>query len=212
MNRIKLLPDDTIRKIAAGEVINRPASVVKELIENSLDAGSQKIIVELKEGGKNLIKIIDDGIGMSRDDVRLSVHEHATSKLNSIDGLESLTTYGFRGEALASISAVSRMKIETNDDDSNTGTSLSAEAGEIKEIKEIARAKGTTISVQTLFYNLPVRRGFLKSDSYELKLITETISAYAIAYPNIHFTLSSDGKELLMLPKADSFKERLKIF
>jgi DNA mismatch repair protein MutL len=212
MNRIKLLPDDTIRKIAAGEVINRPASVVKELIENSIDAGSQKIIIELKEGGKNLIKIIDDGFGMSRDDARLSVHEHATSKLNSIDGLESLTTYGFRGEALASISAVSRMKIETNDDDSNTGTSLSMEVGEIKEIKEIARAKGTTISVQTLFYNLPVRRGFLKSDSYELKLITETISAYAIAYPNIHFTLSSDGKELLMLPKADSFKERLKVF
>ncbi|MCX8015490.1 MAG: DNA mismatch repair endonuclease MutL, partial [candidate division WOR-3 bacterium] len=180
MSRIQVLPEETIRKIAAGEVVNRPASVVKELIENSIDAKSEKIVIELKEGGKNLIKIIDDGIGMTRDDVRLAVHRYATSKLKTIDDLNSLMTYGFRGEALASIGAVSRMKIETNTDDKSTGTSLLVEAGEIKEIKEIARARGTTVSVQTLFFNLPVRRGFLKSDSYELKLIFETVSAYAI--------------------------------
>lgn len=212
MNKVKLLAEETIRKIAAGEVINRPASVVKELIENSIDAQSQKIIIELKEGGKNLIKIIDDGVGMSRDDVRLAIHRYATSKLSSIDDLNTLTSYGFRGEALASISAVSRLKIETNTDDKSVGTFLSVEACEITEIKEIARARGTTISVQTLFYNLPVRRGFLKSDSYESKLIIETISAYAIAYPTISFILTSDGKEILNLPKADSVKERLKLF
>lgn len=212
MNKIKLLAEDTIRKIAAGEVINRPSSVVKELIENAIDASSQKITIELKEGGKNLIKIIDDGIGMSREDVRLAVHRYATSKLSVIDDLNSLKSYGFRGEALASISAVSRMKIETNNDEKSVGTFLSLEAGEITEIKENARARGTTISVQTLFYNLPVRRGFLKSDSYELKLIIETISAYAIAYPSIHFILFSDGKEILTLPKTDTTRERLKVF
>ncbi|MEO0077300.1 MAG: DNA mismatch repair endonuclease MutL, partial [candidate division WOR-3 bacterium] len=204
MNRIQILPEETIRKIAAGEVVNRPASVVKELIENSIDAQSEKIVIELKEGGKNLIKIIDDGIGMTRDDVRLAVHRYATSKLKAIDDLNSLMTYGFRGEALASIGAVSRMKIETNIDDKLAGTSILVEAGEIKEIKEIARARGTTVTVQTLFFNLPVRRGFLKSDSYELKLILETISAYAIAYPKIQFVLNADGKELLNLPKTDS--------
>jgi DNA mismatch repair protein MutL len=212
MNKIKLLAEDTIRQIAAGEVINRPASVVKELIENSIDAQSQKIIIELKEGGKNIIKIIDDGIGMSRDDVRLAVHRYATSKLAVIDDLNALKTYGFRGEALASIGAVSRLKIETNTDDKSIGTYLAVEGGEIIEIKETARAPGTTISAQTLFYNLPVRRGFLKSDSYELKLIMETMSAYAIAYPNIHFSLTSDGKDILTLPKTESTKERLKIF
>lgn len=212
MSNIKLLAEDTVRKIAAGEVINRPASAVKELIENSIDAQASKITIELKEGGKNLIKIIDDGIGMSRDDVRLAVHRYATSKLATIDDLDNLVTYGFRGEALASISAVSRMKIETNTDDKSVGTFLEVDAGEIKEIKETARARGTTISVQTLFYNLPVRRGFLKSDSYELKLIIETITSYAIVHPQISFILINDGKEILNLPRTESTKERLKIF
>ncbi|MEO0091094.1 MAG: DNA mismatch repair endonuclease MutL [candidate division WOR-3 bacterium] len=212
MSKVKILPEETVRKIAAGEVINRPASVVKELIENSIDAQSQKITIELKEGGKNVIKVIDDGVGMSRDDVRLAIQRHATSKLATIDDLKSLKTYGFRGEALASIAAVSRLKIETNTDEKSTGTFLFAEAGNITEIKEIARAKGTTITVQTLFYNLPVRRGFLKSDSYELKLIIETLRAYALIYPEITFSLYNDGKEILILPKVSSIKERLKLF
>lgn len=212
MNRIKLLPEETIRKIAAGEVINRPASVVKELIENSLDAQSQKITIELRQGGKNLIKIIDDGIGMSRDDVRLAIQRHATSKLSRIEDLNNLSSYGFRGEALASIAAVSRLKIETNYDDHMPATAIYVEEGQIKEIKEISRARGTTVSVQSLFYNLPVRRNFLKSDSYESKLIIETISAYAIAYPQIHFIVIADGKEILNLPKCESIKERLKYF
>ncbi|MEO0092730.1 MAG: DNA mismatch repair endonuclease MutL [candidate division WOR-3 bacterium] len=211
MGRIKLLAEETIRKIAAGEVITRPASVVKELIENSIDANSTTITIEIRQGGKDLIRVIDDGIGMDREDLCLAVNRHATSKLNTIDDLLQLKTMGFRGEALAAIAAVARMKIETNTDSALTGNFLEVHSGVIKEIKEIARAKGTTVSVESLFYNLPVRRGFLKSENYELKLIIETIKSYAIAYPGIHFIVRSDGKELLVLPKANSVKERLEL-
>ncbi|MEO0072077.1 MAG: DNA mismatch repair endonuclease MutL [candidate division WOR-3 bacterium] len=213
MAKIKVLQEDVVRKIAAGEVIIRPVSVVKELIENSLDAHAQKISVELKNGGKDLIKVIDDGEGMSREDVRLAISRHATSKITSIDDLLKLRTYGFRGEALASIAAVSRLKIETNDNDVySTGTYILVEGGEIKEIKEISRTRGTTVTVETLFYNLPVRRNFLKSDSYELKLIVELVAVYTIAHPQLHFTLISDGKELFTLPRVQTYKDRLKYF
>jgi DNA mismatch repair protein MutL len=212
MAKIKILSEETIRKIAAGEVIARPASVVKELVENSVDANSTKITIEIRQGGKDLIRVVDDGIGMDREDLRLSVSQHATSKLDSIDDLLQLKTMGFRGEALASIAAVSRLKIETNTDSKQTGNFLEVHGGITKEIKEIARARGTTISVESLFYNLPVRRGFLKSDSYELKLIIETIKSYSIAYPEIHFSIRSDGKELMVIPKSNSIKERLEIF
>lgn len=212
MGRIKLLSEETIRKIAAGEVIARPCSVVKELIENSIDANSTKITIELRQGGKDLIKVIDDGVGMEREDLRLAVSRHATSKIETIDDLSQLKTMGFRGEALASIAAVSRLKIETNTDTVLTGNYLEVEGGVIKEIKEIGRARGTTVSVISLFYNLPVRRGFLKSDSYELKLILETIKSYAIAYPSIHFVVRSEGRELLVAPKSNSIKERLGLF
>lgn len=212
MAKIKLLSEETIRKIAAGEVIARPCSVVKELLENSIDANSTKLIIEIRKGGKDLIRVIDDGIGMDRDDLRLAVSRYATSKLNTIDDLLQLKTMGFRGEALASMAAVSRLKIETNTDSTQTGNCLEVEGGIIKEIKEIARTHGTTVSVESLFYNLPVRRGFLKSDTYELKLILETIKSYAIAYPTIHFLLRSDGKELLVIPKSNSIKERLELF
>jgi DNA mismatch repair protein MutL len=212
MGSIKLLSEATIRKIAAGEVIARPSSVVKELIENSIDAQSTKITIEIQKGGKDLIRVIDDGIGMDRADIRLAVSRHATSKINTIDDLTQLKTMGFRGEALASIAAVSRLKIETNTDTALIGNYLKVEGGIIKEIGEVARAKGTTISVESLFYNLPVRRGFLKSDNYELRLIIETVKSYALAYPSIHFVLRSEGKELLVCPKANSVKERLGLF
>ncbi|MCS7258580.1 MAG: DNA mismatch repair endonuclease MutL [candidate division WOR-3 bacterium] len=212
MSKIKILQDEVVRKIAAGEVIIRPVSVVKELIENSLDAQAQKILIELKGGGKDLIKVIDDGEGMSREDVRLAIARHATSKITSVDDLLKIRTYGFRGEALASIAAVSRLKIESNNDERFAGTYIFVEGGEIKEIKEISRARGTTVTVETLFFNLPVRRAFLKSDSYELKLIVELITIFAIAYPQLHFTLISEGKELFTLPKTQSYKDRLKLF
>jgi DNA mismatch repair protein MutL len=212
MPKIKYLPEETIKKIAAGEVIARPLSVVKELIENSLDAAAKKITVELKAGGKDLIKVIDDGEGMSRDDIRLAIARHTTSKIASIEDLTKIRTYGFRGEALASIAAVSRMRIESNNDERSAGTYLFVEAGEIKEIKEIARMRGTTIVVETLFFNLPVRRSFLKSPNYELKLIIEAVIAYALAYPECHFELLNDQKEIFSLPKVNSYKDRLSVF
>ena len=212
MPRIELLKDSTVRKIAAGEVIVRPSSVVKELLENSLDAGAKRITIEVRRGGKDLIRVIDNGCGMEREDVPLSIHRYATSKLKDIEDLNSLSYLGFRGEALASIASVSKLKIITNTDDSKSATLLEAEEGKIKEIRECARPRGTTVEVNALFYNLPVRRGFLKSPNYELRLIIETIKSYGIAYPEVSFTLISEGEEILLLPEAGSIKERLQVF
>ncbi len=207
--RIKELSPETVKKIAAGEVILRPASAVKELVENAIDAGAKRIEIELRGGGKNLIKVVDDGCGMSREDCLLSLSRYTTSKITTINDLNSLRTFGFRGEALAAMAAVSKLRIETNDRENSPGTSLSADAGEIKEVKEIARRRGTTIFLSELFYNLPVRRGFLKSENYELRLIIDVIRNYAIAFPDIFFSLKNDDKLLFTLPHANSVKERL---
>jgi DNA mismatch repair protein MutL len=212
MPRVKLLPEDTSRKLAAGEVIVRPASVVKELLENSLDAGARRITVELKDGGRTLIRISDDGCGMSREDLCLAIHRHSTSKLNDIEDLRHLTSYGFRGEALASIAAVSRLRVESAAADAPVGTFIQVEGSEIKEIGDTARAKGTSVSVNQLFYNLPVRRGFLKSDSYEVKLVLETVKQYALVFPDVHFALRSNGEEQLLLPPAAMLRDRLGLF
>ncbi len=209
MGRIKSLPKETIKKIAAGEVILRPASVVKELIENSLDAEAKKITVELRGGGRDLIRVIDDGVGMSRTDCRLSISRYATSKLSSIAELSSLKTFGFRGEALAAVASVSKLKIETNDQPNSLGTFLYAEGGEIKEIREVARSVGTTVSVNSLFYNLPVRRGFLKSANYELRLIMEVMKNYALIFPEVTFSLKNEDEVVFIWPKANGIKERL---
>ncbi|OYD15877.1 hypothetical protein CH330_04280 [candidate division WOR-3 bacterium JGI_Cruoil_03_51_56] len=210
MNPIKLLPEETVRRIAAGEVITRPTAAVKELIENSLDAGATEIKIEVKAGGKNLIKVNDNGSGMERDDVRLAVARHATSKLDGIEDLKSLRSYGFRGEALASIAAVSRLTIETNVNDAEPGTRLEVDGGDIREIAETAYPRGTTVTARTLFFNLPARRSFLKSDNYELKLVVETVKGYAAAYPEIVFELISNGRTLFCLPKCEGMKKRLK--
>ncbi|MEO0099900.1 MAG: DNA mismatch repair endonuclease MutL [candidate division WOR-3 bacterium] len=207
--KIKPLPPDTIKKIAAGEVILRPASVVKELIENSLDAQAKRVEVELRAGGKNLIKVMDDGIGMSRDDCLLCLARYTTSKIRDISDLNALKTFGFRGEALAAIAAVAKLKIETNDQVNSLGTLLFAEGGEIKEVKAIARKVGTTISVSELFFNLPVRKAFLKSENYELRLIVEVIKNYALAFPEVFFSLKNDDKLLFTLPAVNGVKERL---
>lgn len=212
MPRIEILEDSTVRKIAAGEVIARPASVVKELLENSLDAGAKRITVEVRKGGRDLIRVMDNGCGMEKDDVPLSIHRYATSKLKNIEDLRTLKSLGFRGEALSSIASVSKLKIISNTDDSKPATMLEAEAGMIREVKECARPKGTTVEVNALFYNLPVRRGFLKSPSYELKFIIETIKSYGLTYPEVFFTLISDNEEILLLPEAGSIKERLQVF
>ena len=212
MNRVRLLPEDTSRKLAAGEVIVRPASAVKELVENSLDAGATRILVELKSGGRDLIRISDDGSGMERDDLRLAVHRHATSKLTEIDDLKKLQTFGFRGEALASVAAISRLRIETRAEAGPVGTFVQVEAGEVKEVGDVARARGTTVTVTTLFYNLPVRRGFLKSDKYETKLVLEVVKQYALMFTEVHFSLRADGEEVLLVPKSGTLRDRIGLF
>lgn len=206
---VRLLAADTVQRIAAGEVIVRPAAVVKELVENALDAGANCVKVELREGGKNLIRVSDDGTGMSRDDVRLAVCHHATSKIESVDDLRRITSFGFRGEALASIAAVSSLVIETNTDPDRPGTRLEVEGGEVRDVREIARCRGTTVSVRALFHNLPVRRSFLKSDSYEMRLVLETVRAYAIAFPGVAFELTANGRPVLTLAAAEAIRERL---
>uniref|UniRef100_A0A7C4CCG3 DNA mismatch repair protein MutL n=1 Tax=candidate division WOR-3 bacterium TaxID=2052148 RepID=A0A7C4CCG3_UNCW3 len=206
---VRILPADTVRRIAAGEVIVRPAAVVKELIENALDAGAGSVKVELREGGRNLIRVTDDGTGMGREDVRLAVCHHATSKIDSIEDLRRVTSFGFRGEALASIAAVTRMVIETNTNPENPGTRLEIDGGEVRELREIARSRGTTVSAMALFYNLPVRRSFLKSDSYEFRLVLETVRAYAMAFPGVAFEVVANGQSVLTLSAAESVRERL---
>lgn len=206
---VRLLPEDTVRRIAAGEVITRPAAVVKELVENSLDAGASNVRVEVRDGGKNLIRVVDDGCGMTRDDLRLAVSRYATSKIDSIDDLRTVRTYGFRGEALAAIAAVSRLTIVASVDAEQPGTELVSEGGNILELREAGRSRGTTVTCRTLFYNLPVRQAFLKSGSYELKLIVDTLRGYATVVPEVAFELIADGRTLMSLPAVSTVRERL---
>ena len=172
MGNIVLLDDLTINKIAAGEVIERPANVVKELVENSIDAGATKIVVEVKNGGKTLVKIVDNGKGISANDIPLSLERHATSKIRRIEDLEHTYSMGFRGEALASIASISELTMLTRTAEEN-GTKIIAEAGEIIEVDEIGLPVGTTIMVEKLFFNTPVRYKFLKNDATEFRYIKD---------------------------------------
>ena len=193
MGNIVLLDDLTINKIAAGEVIERPANVVKELVENSIDAGSTKIIIEIKNGGKTLVKIVDNGKGISANDIPLSLERHATSKIRKIEDLEHTYSMGFRGEALASISSISELTMMTKTAEEN-GTKIIAEAGEIEEVEEIGIPVGTTIMVEKLFFNTPVRYKFLKNDATEFRYIKEWVQKTALVNSDIAFKLINDGK------------------
>ena len=193
MGNIVLLDDLTINKIAAGEVIERPANVVKELVENSIDAGATKIVVEVKNGGKTLVKIVDNGKGISANDIPLSLERHATSKIRRIDDLEHTYSMGFRGEALASIASISELTMLTRTAEEN-GTKIIAEAGEIIEVDEIGLPVGTTIMVEKLFFNTPVRYKFLKNDATEFRYIKEWVQKTALVNSNIAFKLINDGK------------------
>src|SRR5688572_29970466 len=193
---IQLLPDSIANQIAAGEVVQRPASAVKELIENSIDADSTQIKLILKEAGKTLLQIIDNGKGMSETDARMSLERHATSKIRKAEDLFTLRTMGFRGEALASIAAVSQMEMRTRLEDQELGTCLVVEASEVKKQEPVACEKGTSISVKNLFYNIPARRNFLKSNPVELKHIIDEFQRLALANPEIHFSLIQ-GDELI---------------
>ena len=193
MGNIVLLDDLTINKIAAGEVIERPVNVIKELVENSIDAGATKIVVEVKNGGKTLVKIVDNGKGISANDIPLSLERHATSKIRRIEDLEHTYSMGFRGEALASIASISELTMLTRTAEEN-GTKIIAEAGEIIKVDEIGLPVGTTIMVKKLFFNTPVRYKFLKNDATEFRYIKEWVQKTALVNSNIAFKLINDGK------------------
>lgn len=200
---IKLLPDAIANQIAAGEVIQRPASVVKELLENALDAGSTRIQLILKDGGRQLIQVVDDGSGMSVTDARMSFERHATSKIRQADDLFRLRTMGFRGEALASVASVAQVELKTRRREDTLGTRLLIEASEVKVQEDCAATPGTSITVRNLFYNVPARRKFLKSDHVEMRHILDEFQRVAIACPDVYFTLHHNDQEVFHLPPAN---------
>src|SRR5690349_13428135 len=208
MTKIRVLPDDIANRIAAGEVVERPASVVKELMENSLDAGATRIAIDVEEGGRRLIRVTDDGEGMTPEDARACFGRHATSKLYEPDDLFSIKTLGFRGEAIPSIASVSRFLLETQAEGS-TGIAVEVAGGKLLSEREHAYPRGTQISVEDLFFNVPARRKFLRSESYELSQITTYCTHYALAFPNIQFLLKSSSFEILSAPVTSGFRERV---
>jgi DNA mismatch repair protein MutL len=196
MPHIRILPEGLSNKIAAGEVVERPASVLKELIENAIDAQSTKVLVEIKKGGRTLIRVSDNGTGMDRDDALLSIERYATSKIHGEKDLFSIATLGFRGEALPSIASVSEMEIVTRAANSETGTQIVVEGGKVKRVSEIGAPKGTLVSVNRLFFNTPARRKYLKTEQTELGHISDTLTRTALAWPCIHFRFVHNGREL----------------
>ncbi len=199
MGKIRILSEEVVSKIAAGEVIERPASAVKELIENSIDSGATRIIIQIENGGKSLIRVADDGEGMSPEDALLCFQHHATSKIQRVEDLQSIETLGFRGEALPSIATVSRFRILTCDGQ-NAGFEVFAEAGKVQKTRGVGLPRGTTAEVQDLFFNLPARRKFLKSDSVEYSHILKTVQLYALSFSSISFTLQHNGKRTFFTP------------
>ncbi len=208
MPAIRILPDDLVNKIAAGEVIERPASVVKELLENALDAGAKRVTVEVEAGGKRLIRVSDDGSGMTHDDALLAFERHATSKLKKVEDLLAIATLGFRGEALPSIASVSRLALETRPAEQAAGTRIEIHGGRMLAAKEVGCAPGTQVTVRTLFYNVPARRKFLRSETTELGHVASLVTHYALAHPEIHVTLKSGEHTVLDAPAVGSLPDR----
>ena len=209
MGRIRVLPDQVANKIAAGEVVERPASVVKELLENALDAGSTEVRVEVESGGRRLIRVSDDGCGMLRDDALLAFERHATSKLRDVKDLLSISTLGFRGEALPSIASVSRLLLETRSADETTGTRVEIAGGKMLHCDEVALARGTAVTVRDLFFNVPARKKFLRSDQTELAHVASLVTHYSLAHPEKTFRLSSGAGELLAVTPVGTLRERV---
>jgi DNA mismatch repair protein MutL len=209
VGRIRVLSDNVANKIAAGEVVERPASVVKELLENSLDAGATNIRVETENGGRRLIRISDDGCGMLRDDALLAFERHATSKLHDVKDLLSIATLGFRGEALPSIASVSRLLLETRSADEQTGTRVEIAGGKILSCEEIARGEGTSITIRDLFFNVPARKKFLRSEQTEMAHIASLVTHYSLAHPDKTFELWSGGTNLLQATPVETLRERV---
>jgi DNA mismatch repair protein MutL len=208
MGRIHILSDNVANKIAAGEVVERPASVIKELLENSLDAGATEVRVDTENAGRRLLRIQDNGCGMLRDDALLAFERHATSKLSDVKDLLAIATLGFRGEALPSIASVSRLLLETRSADEQTGTAVEIAGGKLLKCDEMARPVGTTISVRDLFFNVPARKKFLRSDSTELAHIGSLVTHYSLGHANKRFELYHEGRELLNVTPVSSLHDR----
>ena len=211
-DKIQLLPDHVANQIAAGEVVQRPASVVKELLENAIDAGATKIKLIVKDGGKTLIQVVDNGTGMSPTDARLSIERHATSKISCADDLFKIQTKGFRGEALASISAIAHLDMQTRTPNSELGTSIRIEGGEVLAQEVAAGPVGTSIAVKNLFYNIPARRNFLKSTQVELRHITDEFQRVALAHPSVELDYYNNGSPLFSLPETEYRKRIVQVF
>ena len=209
MGKIRVLSDQVANQIAAGEVVERPASVVKELLENALDAGATRIRVEIEAGGRKLIRIVDNGHGMGRDDALLAFERHATSKLRSSDDLLSIATLGFRGEALPSIASVARVSLETRAGEDEVGTAMEIAGGSLLRVEDAGLPTGTTIAVRDLFFNTPARRKFLRSEQTELGHVAALVTHYALAHPGKHFELHSATQALLVAPAVANAGERL---
>jgi DNA mismatch repair protein MutL len=206
MNRIRLLPEHVANQIAAGEVVERPASVVKELVENALDAQAARLTIEIQAGGRSLVRVTDDGTGMSRDDALLCLERHATSKIQHAEDLAAITTMGFRGEALPSIASVSRFTLTTRERDGSSpeGTQIIVNGGKIAEVKAAGSAPGTGVEVRQLFFNLPARRKFLRAEETEAAHIQHYLTLAALAYPEVAFTFVKDGRTIWQLPAQKS--------
>jgi DNA mismatch repair protein MutL len=208
MGRIRILSDNVANKIAAGEVVERPASVIKELLENSLDAGATDIRIDAENAGRRVLRVRDDGCGMLRDDALLAFERHATSKLSDVKDLLAIATLGFRGEALPSIASVSRLQLETRAQEEQTGTAVEIAGGKLLRCDEIARPIGTTIIVRDLFFNVPARKKFLRSDQTELAHIGSLVTHYSLGHPNKRFELYHEGRELLNVTPVESLRDR----
>ena len=209
MGRIHVLSENVANKIAAGEVVERPASVVKELLENALDAGARRIRVNIEAGGKKLIQVIDDGCGMVRDDAMLAFERHATSKIRNADDLLNIATLGFRGEALPSIASVSRLRLETHAPEDAAGTIVEIAGGRLLSVEEAGLPLGTSITVRDLFFNIPARRKFLKAESTELSHIASLVTHYALAHPEMHWELHSATNAMLIAPPVNDHSQRI---
>jgi DNA mismatch repair protein MutL len=209
MGRITKLPDDLANQIAAGEVVERPASVIKELVENAIDAEATRITITTEYGGKKLIRVEDDGIGMDPDDARLSLERHATSKIRRADDLGAIVTLGFRGEALPSMASVSHFRMRTRPRGVPSGTEIRVNAGLVESVMEAGGPEGTLIEVADLFYNLPARRKFLKSDGAESAQISKTVTQLALCYPQVGFVLTNAGRKVVACPPVNSVADRL---
>jgi DNA mismatch repair protein MutL len=210
MSRIRLLSETVASQVAAGEVVERPASVVKELVENSIDAGARKIDILIRRGGISLIRVVDDGCGMDRDDALLSLERHATSKIRSADDLQAIATLGFRGEALPSIASVSRFRLTSREQSAIAGTDVVVNGGKIDVVRDGGEAPGTQVEVRSLFYNLPARRKFLRSENTESRNIEHQLHLQAIGHSQVAFTFVRDDRVVFQLPPAANLRDRIR--